>query len=363
MQTMDALNYTPSEKPPTNLQHIATNGEGDDVGFVPNERPTTDPSICKGTLGVNYVSGIESRAPRFAVAKADIAGSVARLDCFEPLITDLDYKYTSAVTTAGHSEEWLDSDGSTCTSPVLTPSSSTMSLKSLDNETSLDSRSLIQDLAPVLDISVQTSPSDPSDPSSPDLPKILQHSQIGHVSDEETIIDPATHITTTNRPEADISAITKPVDDLKDVCDILSRGQDAKFGVDEIIYRSTCSYSTPRWSPDEEIQKAQSRFKRYGRRLSARRLEAQRRTSKLSPTTPETGANMGHIQADLLKTWPNLREKFSWWRYLIAILTKRSSSTIARFESEGANIRYAPGTLVDVAVPRPIRFKLDRTPR
>jgi hypothetical protein len=359
MQTMETWNHSPPEKPLSNLRHIATNGDGHGDSFVSNERATTDSSICKGTLGVTHVSGIGSRASRGAVAEVDIAGSVARLDCFEPRITNLDYKYISAETTARYSEEWLDSDGSNCTSPVLTPSSSTMSLKSLYNETSLDSKSLIQDLAPVFDISSQT---DPSDPSSLDLSKNSEQNQIGDVSDEENIIGPATHITTTNRPEADISATTKPIDDLKEICDISSSRQDVKFGVDQIIYRSACSYSTPRWSPDEEIQRAQSRFRRYGRRLSALRLEAQRTPSELCPTTPETAANMGQIQADLVKTWPMLGEKFSWWRYLIAILTKGSSSTIARVESEGASIRYTPGRLVDVAVPRPIRFKLARTP-
>jgi hypothetical protein len=291
-----------------------------------NESITSSRSTSNASCGSLYTYGSDPRPQQNPSAESDIARSVARLGSHESHKSDIDASPIFVRVTVRELGQGIESDESTSSSLVLTPSSSTASLKSLGEETSKECK-----------LAIDTSASTPAMPSSEDLSSAVtsnccaQDQFEGDRAEDDMIVPwwrtaalkDSNDITTARHQQADHSKMEYPVP--------LSGPNLGRA----MVY----------WSPDDEIRMARSRFGRYGQKCRTKQRDIQRATSKISPVVVEAISKPCKIQIDLKDTTSEVKESVPWWKWLVSSLTKICPARIDVSECEEEMvIRNIPGS-------------------
>jgi hypothetical protein len=255
----------------SNPRHISTDMDLDAEDFEFIEHPVSNSPISESPIGVNHVSLGSSEPTLSPLVEVDIVGSVGDI---QTSTTELYHGAVSDSITAPDSDKWLEPHERTCPSPILTPSSSTSSLRYLRDKINLACKSVTENTPPASEIL--------SDPY------------------------PAPQTTVTNRPRAyRVAGPWNP--DGVNTGRRLQRSQlDTKFDNER-------GQGIPRWSPEEEIRRAQSRFRRYGKRVGTLQAEDQGVAPEVPTEEPEQVQNITL----------NLAKKVQWWMCLAVMLTGR----------------------------------------
>lgn len=329
---------------PSNQQDTFDNrnkGDRDSNNFKYNTRLG---STSSGLFPQDNSSSVDFQPTLLHIGQEDVVGSVDQQDDHESQVPEVEPRDTSIKVTVLDLGYWSESDKSACSSPVLTPSSSTTSLRSLFQETAHSYKALSSYSASILEI-----PSDLEAPESKTGDLVMYRGD----NDGDNPLDHGRRTTTNTGTSSDPVATYWYEDSLK----IGSIFQTSKKNI-----RRQCRYShrTFPWSPDEEIRKAQSRFKRYGKGLTTTQMDTSGAAPRIPPVALETISNLYHVLVDSKerRSWPE--EEVSWWRWLASMFAKICPARIESIECEGIMMTgNMPGSFEESNVKetaRPLQF-------
>jgi hypothetical protein len=318
-------NFSPTMIPLSKPQTIS-NKIGDEENFQSNnESIASSRSASNASCGSLYICGSDPKLQLNSSVEPDVARSVARLESHESHKSDIDANSILVRVTVRELGEGIESDESTNSSPVLTPSSSTASLKFLGEETPQACK-----------LAIDTSASTPAMPSSEDLTSTVtsnccaQDQFEGNKAEDERIVP--WWRTATLKDSNDITTARQQVDHSKMEYPVPLNGPNLGR---VMVY----------WSPDDEIRMARSRFGRYGQKCRTKQMDIQRATSKISPVVVEAISKPCKIQIDLKDTTSEVKESVPWWKWLVSSLMKICPARIDVSECEEEMvIRNIPGS-------------------
>jgi hypothetical protein len=285
-----------------------------------------------------------SHSSSSTLPEADITGSVARLEYLEFSDAVMERRNATAIVTIRDLGELSESGESTCTSPVLTPVSSTTSLHILYTETELPSKLTITYSGPDLGISSESESPDAVSQSAP-LTASGRANDKGDTlnSTSETAVGRTieTPIVVPNRKEAGRTrnGLFEP----------------ARYNIGRC---ETCCQGIHHWNPSEEIRKAQCRFERYGKKAPVMAVDEERGAIRVRPVAADTGSSSCQIRikGEMKRAEP--REEIPWRTWLASALTKICPARIDGIEREDTEMRTMPGgfgepNCVEVMTPSP----------
>lgn len=345
-----ANDLTIPHKTPRSIRQCTFNGndrDGNHHDF--DEYSTRIDSTSDGLLGIDTPC-IGFQPTLRHIREANVVGSFAQLEYHESRIPDIEPGNICIEVTVRDLGDWSESDKSTCSSLVLTPSSSITSLKSLGQDPTYNpSKVAISYSAHVLKIS--TDP-EVADLKTDDLSKHLEDDNGDNSVDHRyrTIRD--------NEIDTDTGDTCRYEDNLN--IDNLFQTRKNNVGGE-----GRGSNKTFLWSPDEEIRKAQSRFRKYGKKLPTIWMDTQKAAPRIPPVSLETISNLYQVQVDGRKTGPWSGEKMSWWRWLTSRLSRMCLARTKAVDGEGVMLGNMPGSFgesnVAEELTRPPQAKLSST--
>jgi hypothetical protein len=303
--------------------------EGEE-NFQANESITSSRSTINASCGTLYTCNSDPRLQLTSSAEPDVARSLARSDRLETHKSDIGARTISVTVTVRELGKGTESDESTSSSPVLTPSSSTASLRSL-YEKNLRAWNLD------IDISDPTSAMLSSgDLTGAVMSKCSPLEESGSDKNEDIIVPPRR---------------TTGLNDSNDITTARSQDDHSKMEYLLPLSRQNTGSAMAYWSPDEEVRMARSRFGRYGVGCRTKQMDIQRPTSRVSPVVVQTISRPCKIQIDLKETNSVVEESVPWWKWLLYSLTKICPARIDMAKSEVEMvIRNIPGSFEDPSI-------------
>jgi hypothetical protein len=302
---------SPTKVPPL-FSNLQNSNYGDAKDIESDECIALSDPTSNESSGIDHTPCFSSGPPWQLVAEADIAESAARSCLFQSQVSETFPCNISIRFTVRDLGECPESEESACTSPVLTPSSSTMSLKSLCDEAELPGNLYTDYSIPALEISPSL---DVPDAEIAGLSLCTTHDDIGLDNNEDNAIDFAEQMVATHGLNIEEATVNRRTNCLN--MRSLFQQKQRNNGT-----RKSHSHGNLHWSPDDEIRKAQSRFRRYGKAIPMTQLDAQGAALRAHPVAFGTKSNLGQIQIDLKKMSHETREKESWRVWLVSLLPK-----------------------------------------
>lgn len=123
----------------------------------------------------------------------------------------------------------------------------------------------------------------------------------------------------------------------------------------------TCGLGINDWSPTEEIAKAQSRFKRYGKTTPVRKIDDHHIALSVYPSVTSSASGSCQIRIRGRRTIREPKEEIPWWDWLVSAVTKICPARVDRIDINGPEIRHMPGAFDEADVqgivkPRPVEL-------
>lgn len=253
----------------SNPRHISADTDLDIEGFVFIERTVSNSSTSKPLARADLASIGDYKPTCSPPVDVHIDGSISPLGHIPTQTTEIYHGVVPSSILARDSDKSIESDESSGISPILTPSSPTASPRYLCDEVAEISASAME---------------------------IYPH------------IRPQSRTTITSRHRANKTGAHWQPDGVNAGCNLQRTQLDTKFA-------DRRGLVIPRWNPDEEIRKAQSRFRRYSKRTSTLQTEDQAVTCEVPTREPE------QVQGE--STMLALAKKAQWWVCLAVMLSRR----------------------------------------
>jgi hypothetical protein len=301
----------PTNKLHSNPQLISRSYDGDTDDDTSSYCTTINASTSTIVVGMDSTSRTSSSPPPLSFPEADIAGSPAPLDRLEYYNGEMDLSNTLVRVTIRDIGELSESEESLCSSPVLTPSSSTTSLRSLSGEAELPLKLPINYSVSTLRISSSLESQDTTS-------QCPGRAEPGRVKDEENVMDPIRRKVPDQGPNPHTEDSNQPTRDM----DIESLFQRKRPNIGSC---GTRSLAVHHWNPVDEIRKAQSRFKRYGKETPVMQTDIQRGIIRVRPVAVDARENLCKIRVkgkETAETRPESKGEIAWWKWLASSLTK-----------------------------------------
>ena len=282
-------------------------------------------STSNESTEMDYTSHARPWQSSLDFTEADIAGSLPRFDRLEYHNREMDLGNTFVKVTIrdlGELSEWEETP---CTSPVLTPSSSTTSLRTLSGQAELPFKFPINYSASTLRISSSLESQDT-------ISLCPTQAESGGVKDEENVIGPMQQMAPGHGHDSHSENASQERCHLKTESPCQRKQPSiGSYGTRRLVKH--------RWNPADEIRKAQSRFKRYGKETPVVQIDVQRGVIRVRSVAVETRENLCKIRVTS-GTTPESKEEISWWKWLASSLTKQCLG-----RSEGTDEDMAMGNM------------------
>ncbi|KIM98981.1 hypothetical protein OIDMADRAFT_146651 [Oidiodendron maius Zn] len=283
-----------------------------EVNFQSSGYTASIRSTSNVLAGLHYTTGMNYGRQLHSSAVPDVAQSLSRLGSLEAHDLGIGLGQTPVRVAIRDLAEWAESDESTTVSPVLTPSSSTTSFRSLCEDTPHEFKSAVDFGAPTLEIS-----SIRDKAVAVMSQNIVQNGSVVDSIEDDIATEPWR--ADTLKESNDITDANRQADNPKMECPLKRSRQNMGR---QALY----------WSADEEIRIARSRFGRYGKKCRMRQMDAPRATHDVPPVVVQSAPDVCKIQIGLKETSPEPKEKMPWWSWLTSSITKICP---ARIESVG----------------------------
>lgn len=263
--------------------------------------------------------------------EADTTDPVARLERLEFSDTAMDRRNAPTIVTVCDLGELSESGESTCTSPFLTPASSTTSLRTLYTEAESLSKFTITYSESGHRISSELESQNIASQSTL-LPQVSREA-----NDKGTTLN-----STSKRIVGDKS--TRPAVAANHKGASRTRNSLCKHARENIGRCQTCSYGIRHWNPAEEIRKAQCRFERHGKKTPVTAVDEERGNIRARlMAANHTGSRSCQIRIKGEIKRAESKDEIPWWTWLASALTTICPARIDRLEREDTAMRAMPG--------------------